>query len=42
MNSWDLTEDQAITLLTVACDFNIHQVCANTFSLEKSCVKLSM
>jgi hypothetical protein len=26
MTSFDLTEDQAITLLTVACDFNVHQV----------------
>lgn len=26
MSSWDLTEDQAITLITVACDFNVHQV----------------
>eukprot|EP00879_Flechtneria_rotunda_P024312 GHRR01025768.1.p1 GENE.GHRR01025768.1~~GHRR01025768.1.p1 ORF type:complete len:216 (+),score=51.69 GHRR01025768.1:731-1378(+) len=26
MTSWDLTEDQAITLITVACDFNVHQV----------------
>jgi hypothetical protein len=26
MTSWGLTEDQAITLLTVGCDFNVHQV----------------
>jgi hypothetical protein len=26
MSAWGLTEDQAITLLTVACDFNVHQV----------------
>lgn len=26
MSSFDLTEDQAITLLTVACDFQVHQV----------------
>jgi hypothetical protein len=26
MRSFGLTEDQAITLLTVAADFNIHQV----------------
>lgn len=26
MTSQGLTEDQALTLLTVACDFNVHQV----------------
>jgi hypothetical protein len=26
MSAWGLSEDQAITLLTVACDFNVHQV----------------
>ena len=26
MRSFDLTEDQTITLMTTACDFNIHQV----------------
>ena len=27
MSAKGLTEDQALTLLTVACDFNVHQVC---------------
>jgi acetamidase/formamidase len=26
MSAFDLTEDQALTLMTVACDFQIHQV----------------
>jgi hypothetical protein len=26
MSAFDLTEDQALTLMTVACDFQVHQV----------------
>lgn len=26
MSGFDLTEDQALTLMTVACDFQVHQV----------------
>lgn len=26
MSAFDLSEDQALTLMTVACDFQVHQV----------------
>eukprot|EP00775_Hariotina_reticulata_P001824 gene1824-2158_t len=39
MTSWGLTEDQAITLLTVGCDFNVHQVVDGNWGMGVSCPK---
>uniref|UniRef100_A0A383V546 Acetamidase n=1 Tax=Tetradesmus obliquus TaxID=3088 RepID=A0A383V546_TETOB len=39
MSAWDLSEDQAISLLTVACDFNVHQVVDGNWGLGVSIPK---
>jgi acetamidase/formamidase len=42
MSAFDLTEDQALTLMTVACDFQVHQVvdgnCKCTHSIAQICL----
>jgi acetamidase/formamidase len=45
MSAFDLTEDQALTLMTVACDFQVHQVvdgnCECTLSMTQTQNSLS-